>query len=507
MKRISSAAVLALCAFSLLWRIDGSFLWRDEATTACWAREMVEHRWLAPRVFNGQRLIAQAADGHDFNDRFQPVMQGWLQFYVAALGFLVAGVSTASARMPFVLAGALSLWILYQIGRRLSAGWLTPLAAPVAGATSIYFLTAARQCRYYILVILFTCAILLELARYLEDPERARRWGFYLRLGLWGLLLYLANYVSFGGLWISLTVFVLLTRDHAMIRRFLALSALLAVPLVAEFLVLHSEFVAGSVAAQPPHWIDYADAAQEHGTELFRMIPLAAIGPAAWYVFRRRKERGPAAAMALLSTCIVVISAVVTAVVTRTASNPRYYFQVVPAVLLLTVILAERLSLLAGRGWAAAFFLFCLAWPNLSFYLGWSLYVVERQLTRDHAANEPIVEYLQRNLGRNETVAFYRNTQAMMAYFYLPWMKWTALLDSDEARNRRRRGLLPDYLFDDYDGVDVYVLWDNGKKLPRKLTGDYRRVWQYSYIEPKSWWDRHAPDYVITYQVYRRARK
>ncbi|MBI3696967.1 MAG: hypothetical protein HY238_19305, partial [Acidobacteria bacterium] len=60
MKRISSAAVLALCAFSLLWRIDGSFLWRDEATTACWAREMVEHRWLAPRVFNGQRLIAQA---------------------------------------------------------------------------------------------------------------------------------------------------------------------------------------------------------------------------------------------------------------------------------------------------------------------------------------------------------------------------------------------------------------------------------------------------------------
>src|SRR6185295_18566610 len=84
--------VAALAAFTLWWRIDGTVLWRDEATTACWAREMVERREFVPRVFNGERLIVQAPDGHDFTDTLLPAMQGWLQFYVTALGFWLGGV-------------------------------------------------------------------------------------------------------------------------------------------------------------------------------------------------------------------------------------------------------------------------------------------------------------------------------------------------------------------------------------------------------------------------------
>ena len=129
--------IAGVAVFTLLWRIDGTVLWRDEATTACWAREMVERRQLVPRVFNGERLIAQAPDGHDFSDSFLPAMQGWLQFYVAALGFLLGGVGTVQARLPFVLAGAAALWVMYRIGRN-------PML-PLLAATSIYFLTAARQ--------------------------------------------------------------------------------------------------------------------------------------------------------------------------------------------------------------------------------------------------------------------------------------------------------------------------------------------------------------------------
>ena len=93
MKYLPHAAVLLLCAGAMFWRLDGTVLWRDEASTANWARAMVEQRSPVPRVYYGDRLMAQAADGHDFNDRFLPVMQGWLQFYVAALGFALLGVS------------------------------------------------------------------------------------------------------------------------------------------------------------------------------------------------------------------------------------------------------------------------------------------------------------------------------------------------------------------------------------------------------------------------------
>jgi len=505
MKYVPPAVVILLSVITLFWRLDGTLLWRDEASTACWGREMVERRSLVPRVFDGERLIVQAADGHDFNDRFLPVMQGWLQFYVAALGILIGGAGTVAARLPFVLAGAMSLGVLYRVGRELFSGSLAPLAAPLLGALSIYFLTAARQARYYILVVLFTSCILLEFARYLKEPGRARSWGFYLRLGLYGVLVFHANYVSFGGLWLSLTVFALATRDRALIYRFLALSAAMAAPIGAQFLLVHSEFVAGSAAARAAPWQDYLQVFSWHGVEMFRLIPLAGVIPAAWYVFlRRRQPRNPISAMALLAALIVVVSATSTILAAKTGAVPRYYFQVVPAVLLLTAILTERLAALAGRAWAAPFFLFALLWPNLNLYLDWSLHVVQRQLTRDVTANEPLVDFLRRNVKQDETVAFYRNVQGMMVYFNLPSLRWRALLDSDAPRNQRLRGTLPDSMFDDYAGVDWYVVWDNYDKMPRKLTADHQLVWQYTYTNPKSWWDRRWPDWKQSYRVYRR---
>ncbi len=504
MRRILQAAIILLSAFALLWRIDGTVLWRDEASTACWAKEMVNRGSFLPRVFNGERLIAQAADGHDFDDRFLPAMQGWLQFYVAALGFLVAPVGTLTARLPFVLAGAVSLWALYRAAREVLASQIAALAAPLAGATSIYFLTAARQARYYALVVLFTSLILLELARWRNRPELARSRIFWAKLGVYGLSTYLSNYLSFAGLWLSLGVFVLLARDRALRRGFLALSAILAPALGAEFFLVHADFARAWAPVQPADWTQYWNVIDYHATEMFRLIPLLAIVPAAWYVFVRRRERGPAASVALLCACVVVVSIVATLLAARTTAITRYYFQIVPALLLLVAVLAERLSVLAGRAWAGAFLAFALLWPNLNFYHQWCVNAVERQLIRDHTAHEPIVEFLRQNVRPQETVAFYRNVQGMMAYFNLPGLQWVALLDSDVPRNQRLRGRLPDYLFDDYEDVDWYVVWDNRGEMPKKLTPDYKLVWQHSYTEPRSWWDRHYPARVLGYRVYRR---
>jgi hypothetical protein len=134
----------------------------------------------------------------------------------------------------------------------------------------------------------------------------------------------------------------------------------------------------------------------------------------------------------------------------------------------------------------------------------WSSDVVERQLFNDKTNEEPMIEFLREHVGRNETVAFHRNVQGVTAYFYLPWLHWTNVLDSNEPRNRRLRGRLPDYLFDDYPDVDWFVLWDNRNDMPRKLTADHQVVWEYTYTQPLSWRDRPIAGRRYRYEIYHR---
>jgi len=65
--------------------------------------------------------------------------------------------------------------------------------------------------------------------------------------------------------------------------------------------------------------------------------------------------------------------------------------------------------------------------------------------------------------------------------------------------------MLPAYVFDDWEGVDWYVVWDDRGTKPKKLTADYKLVWEYTYVNPKSWWDWDIPNRVLGYKVYRRS--
>ena len=105
-----AAALILLSAFTLFWRLDSVPIWRDEATTANWARLMVETGSLMPYVYHDGQLVVQAPDGHDVNSKMLPAMQSYLQFYVSALSFKLLGVSEWSARIPYALLGALTLF-------------------------------------------------------------------------------------------------------------------------------------------------------------------------------------------------------------------------------------------------------------------------------------------------------------------------------------------------------------------------------------------------------------
>lgn len=313
MKKALPLLLVAVSAVLLFWRLDGIPLWRDETTTANWGRLMAESGVWVPRTFDGEQLIVQAADGHDTNSRMLPAMQSWLQFYVSAAGFKLFGANTFTARLPFAVIGALCLYVFHRIGVVLFGPGMLSLLMPFLGIVHISFLSAARQSRYYILVVLFASLLMLEFCRYLKQPSLAKQRGFYARIGLYGVLLYLSNYVSFGGTWLALGIFVLALRDRVLLRGFLVLSALLVAVLTPEFWMFHSDFTSTWPPPEPEPLLDlYRAGLTGRAKDFWRIVPLVLLVPAAVFLFSRRAIKAPAVLSGtLLLAGILVLSPLV----------------------------------------------------------------------------------------------------------------------------------------------------------------------------------------------------
>ena len=136
----------------------------DEAFYAEAAREMVEGGdWITPQ-YNGQYRFEK------------PVLYYWL----AALGYLVAGVTEIAARFPSAMAGLVLVLTTYACARR----WYDEATGLLAGAitaTSFGYVTVARQALPDLLLACFiplaTWAALVALvAPRPIGPDPRRRW-------------------------------------------------------------------------------------------------------------------------------------------------------------------------------------------------------------------------------------------------------------------------------------------------------------------------------------------
>lgn len=564
MRSALSVLLIASAAILLFWRLDSVKLYRDEATTANWGRLMAKNGTWLPFVVEDGQLVVQASDGHDVNSRLLPAMHSYLQFYVAAASFKLFGVNTFAARLPFVLCGAASLWILYKLGVLLFGAGLRPLILPFLGLFSIHFLNAARVCRYYGLVYLISAWLLLEFCRYLKDPSIAKRKSFYIRLALAGVLLYESNYVSFGGMWGALGLFVLLIDDQKLRRGFFALSSILFLLLGAEFWILHSNFAANWPPESNISELQlYQRAFLSLGREFWRTVPMVFLLPVAFHVAWRSKEKfsnwtkiGVAISLlisssplllpftrselldrvtlfsilvvlwgvipltvftlwrrsekkvhtqaALLCGLVLLVSPLFTIALGKTKAEQRHYYQIIPAVALLGG-LAVSTQLGNRRKLSSGVLLGgLLIWPNLSLPVQGGR-VVARQLQNDDSVNGPLVKFLRDNVHASESVAFYRNVKGMAIFFHLPDLNWVGLLDSNIPHNQQFRALLPASQFDDYTDTNWYVVWSNRGKSPRGLTPKHKLIWEQKFHRRKSWWDRNRPDRFEEYKVYYRA--
>ncbi|MFH0962844.1 MAG: glycosyltransferase family 39 protein [Planctomycetota bacterium] len=169
--------------------------WGDEAETAILARNAL-HSGL-PRAWDGRNLVESLGIG--FNDRLVWNQQPWLSIYLAAGSFALFGEDTTAGRIPFALAGLLTVILTGVLVHKETRSRPQALLAMGLLTANVQFLLFARQCRYYALLPLGVVLLLLAWRKIEEFP------GAVL-FGLAAAFLFHANYLAvvptLGAFWI-----------------------------------------------------------------------------------------------------------------------------------------------------------------------------------------------------------------------------------------------------------------------------------------------------------------
>ena len=187
-----------LACVMLLWGLDNQYLWQDEAATAVLAERML--RFGKPLAYDGVNLITTdnfseedfssvgqrtrdaktAVDYYVHRGDLKPdttwKWQPWGSFVLCALSLSLLGKTTLAARLPFALAGILTVLVLYRLTLDHSKRRLTAFLAAVFLALNSYWILHGRQCRYYSLSSLFLVLTLMAYFRWQQN----RRWGMIL---------------------------------------------------------------------------------------------------------------------------------------------------------------------------------------------------------------------------------------------------------------------------------------------------------------------------------------
>jgi hypothetical protein len=152
-------ALVAAVGLALIFANLGSdYLWEDEGDTAVLASNIL--KFGVPKAWDGVAFL-DLDHGARLNNDLVMVTHPWVQYYVTAASFLVFGQNNFAARLPFALAGVMSILFVYLFVWRISANRLTAFCAATLLVFSVQFLLYARQCRYYSLNMLFICWLFL----------------------------------------------------------------------------------------------------------------------------------------------------------------------------------------------------------------------------------------------------------------------------------------------------------------------------------------------------------
>ena len=175
-----------LCVYLGLKGLDNALFWDDEAQVAVIAKNYLQSGHLTG--WDGRNLYAYRNGGlldEHLQLRVQP-----LDILITAGAFKVFGVSTWSARIPFVILGLLVIPLLLMILKlEFNDEYWLQLFIFINYVFSCNYLLYIRQSRYYSLSILFSLCIYYLYQRYRASHNRYWYWG----IGIFAILSFYAN--------------------------------------------------------------------------------------------------------------------------------------------------------------------------------------------------------------------------------------------------------------------------------------------------------------------------
>lgn len=151
------ALLAALALALLLVNLGSGYLWADEGDTAVLASNIL--KFGVPKAWDGVTFMDSDFGARE-NEQLVMVSTPWAQYYIAAASFFIFGENTFAARLPFALAGWVSILVAYFSVWRITTNRSAAFCASALMVCSAQFLLYARQSRYYALSMVFTCLLL-----------------------------------------------------------------------------------------------------------------------------------------------------------------------------------------------------------------------------------------------------------------------------------------------------------------------------------------------------------
>src|SRR5438270_11016150 len=103
-----TVAVLGLAM--LLTNLGTDYLWADEGDTAVLASNIL--KFGVPKAWDGVTFMDSDFGARE-NEQLVLVSSPWAQYYMVAASFFIFGENTFAARLPFALAGWVSILVAY----------------------------------------------------------------------------------------------------------------------------------------------------------------------------------------------------------------------------------------------------------------------------------------------------------------------------------------------------------------------------------------------------------
>lgn len=198
-----TVAMLMIFSVGMLINLDNIAFWEDEGETVQLGKSILKFGY--PSVFDGRSFIL-------LDDNFDPktylrYTSPYLQFYVAAFGWLLTGGigDMALLRLPFALIAVIGVWVAFFIFRKLKFSSFSLFLYSLLLSSSVQTYLYWRQARHYALQFPLAVGLLIS---YLSLHKKL---GVILFL-LFGFLFYHAYYPGFVAFYISIII-------HAVIRK------------------------------------------------------------------------------------------------------------------------------------------------------------------------------------------------------------------------------------------------------------------------------------------------